>query len=57
MKAGNLSKARKERTRLDKRAIGDANAMKFGRTKEQKQADMKAQLAARAKLDGNKLDK
>ncbi|SDW34805.1 DUF4169 family protein [Litoreibacter albidus] len=57
MKAGNLSKARKERTRLDKRAIGDANAMKFGRTKEQKQADLKAQLAARAKLDGHKLDK
>jgi hypothetical protein len=57
MKAGNLSKARKERTRLDKRAIGDANAMKFGRTKAQKQADMKAQLAARAKLDGHKLDK
>jgi hypothetical protein len=57
MKAGNLSKARKERTRLDKRAIGDANAMKFGRSKEQKQADMKAQLAARSKLDGHKLDK
>ncbi|RLJ59980.1 uncharacterized protein DUF4169 [Litoreibacter meonggei] len=56
MKAGNLSKARKERTRLDKRAIGDANAMKFGRTKAQKQADMKAQLAARTKLDGHKLD-
>ncbi|SHE33891.1 protein of unknown function [Litoreibacter ascidiaceicola] len=56
MKAGNLSKARKERTRADKRAQGDANALKFGRTKVQKQADMKAQLAARTKLDGHKLD-
>lgn len=57
MKAGNLSKARKERTRAGKRVQGDANALKFGRTKEQKQADMKAQLAARTKLDGHKLDK
>jgi hypothetical protein len=57
MKAKNLSKARKERTRSDKRAQGDTNAFKFGRTKEQKQADMKAQLAAQTKLDGHKLDK
>lgn len=56
MKAGNLAKARKERTRLDKRAQGDANAAKFGRTKAQKQADMKAQQDARKKLDGHKTE-
>lgn len=56
MKSGNLSKARKENTRLEKRAEGDANAFKFGRSKAQKQADMKAQLDARKKVDDHKIE-
>jgi hypothetical protein len=50
----NLNRARKERARAGKSAKGDANALKFGRSRAEKQADAaRASLAAR-KLDGAK---
>lgn len=49
-----LSRARKQRDRMKKRAKADENAVKFGRSKARKQAE--AQQAARdaAMLDGHK---
>lgn len=40
----NLSKARKARTRADTRAQADANAVRFGRTKAERQIE-DAQIA------------
>ncbi|SOH95122.1 protein of unknown function [Monaibacterium marinum] len=47
----NLSKARKARTRADSRAQADANAVRFGRTKAERQIE-DAQIAkAKRNLD------
>jgi len=49
----NLSRFRKERARQDARAKADANAAKFGRTKEERALEeARAQKAARS-LDGH----
>ena len=49
----NLNRARKERARKAAKAEGDANAVRFGRTKAQKARDeAMAQKAARD-LDGH----
>ncbi|PQO22943.1 DUF4169 domain-containing protein [Rhodobacteraceae bacterium WD3A24] len=50
----NLRAARKARVRAEKRAAGDANAAKFGRTKaERARAEAEAK-AARARLDAHR---
>ena len=50
----NLGKVRKARARADRKASADENAVKFGRTKAEKQiARARAEKAARD-LDGKK---
>ena len=50
----NLGKVRKARARADKKARADENAVKFGRTKAEKQiAQARAEKAVRD-LDGKK---
>ena len=52
----NLNRARKTKTRVEKRKTADQNALKFGHTKgEKKQDDL---IAAKAKnsVDQHKLD-
>lgn len=53
----NLNRARKERARTAKRKTAEANAVKFGRTKDEKAAARAEQDRARAKLDGHERDK
>jgi hypothetical protein len=48
-KVTNLNQFRKARARDDKRAVADANAVKFGRTKAQR--DLEKARAAKAKRD------
>jgi hypothetical protein len=55
----NLTRARKTRTRDDKRQLADANAAKFGRTKAERvaakaQAEKAAQHVDQHRLDGDK---
>lgn len=50
----NLNKLRKARARQDKAARADENAVKFGRTKAEKQADHKVSEKATRDLDGHK---
>ncbi|QMU57734.1 MAG: DUF4169 family protein [Boseongicola sp.] len=52
----NLNKARKEHTRAASRKNADANALKFGRSKAQKQADTAALLKAQKQVDDHKRD-
>ncbi|MDF0602035.1 DUF4169 family protein [Psychromarinibacter sp. C21-152] len=52
----NLNKARKARARVKKRAQADENAVKFGRTRSQRQADDARTAAARARLDQHRRD-
>jgi hypothetical protein len=51
-----LSRARKDRERLKKRAEADANAAKFGRTKAQRARDDQTAEKARRDLDGHRKD-
>ena len=51
-----LSRARKARDRLKKRAEADANAVKFGRTKAQRAQDDQTADKARRDLDGHRKD-
>ena len=51
----NLRQARKDRDRADKRAKGDANAAKFGRSKAQRQAEADAAARAARHLDQHML--
>lgn len=52
----NLNKVRKSRARIEKRARADENALKFGRTKADKERD-KAQNARVTRLhDAHKRD-
>ncbi|MHA6344898.1 DUF4169 family protein [Roseivivax sp. CAU 1761] len=55
-KVTNLNQARKARARAQKRAAGDANAAKFGRSKAQRQREDDAAARARAHLDGHRRD-
>jgi hypothetical protein len=48
----NLRQARKAKARSDKAAAADANRVKFGRTKGQKQAEAAAEQKMRSVLDG-----
>lgn len=50
----NLNKLRKARARQEKAARADENAVKFGRTKAEKQADQKVSEKATRELDGHK---
>ena len=49
----NLNTARKQKARAEKRARADANAVKFGRTKAEKQLDKARADKARRALDGH----
>lgn len=51
-----LGKLRKQRARAQKVAQADANAVAFGRTKAQKEAERARRDAARNKLDGHRQD-
>ncbi len=56
-KVTNLNRARKEKARNEKRARGDANAAKHGRTKAQRALeDARADKSARD-LDGHRRDR
>ena len=52
----NLNKARKDRARAEKRAVADANAAKFGRSKAQKAVEKADKDRAANHLDGVKRD-
>ncbi|MCH2075405.1 MAG: DUF4169 family protein [Rhodobacteraceae bacterium] len=52
----NLNKARKARAKDEKRAKADANAVAFGRTKAEREADRASRDAQKAHLDGHKRD-
>ena len=53
----NLRTAKKQRERLKKRAEGDENAAKFGRTKGQREAEAAAAEKARRALDGHERER
>lgn len=50
----NLNKVRKARARAEKRALADQNAVKFGRSKIEKDADRSEVLRAARLLDAQK---
>jgi len=50
----NLNKARKSKTREKERQTADENAVKFGRTKAQKQREAAQAKKAKSQLDGHK---
>jgi len=52
----NLRQVRKARARMKKRAEGDENAAKFGRTKAAKTLAQARAAKARASLDAHKRD-
>ena len=52
----NLNQFRKQKARADKRAQGDVNSAKFGRTKAQKQAEDRDANRAKSHLDQHKID-
>ncbi|MBD3803507.1 MAG: DUF4169 family protein [Rhodobacteraceae bacterium] len=52
-KITNLNQFRKQRDRVKKRAQGDENAAKFGRTKAQKSLEAAREEKARRDLDGH----
>jgi hypothetical protein len=49
----NLRQIRKAKDRLKKQAQGDENAVKFGRSKDQRKAEEDAAAKARRDLDGH----
>ncbi|WP_136635666.1 DUF4169 family protein [Pseudooceanicola onchidii] len=53
----NLNRFRKEKTRADKRAKGDVNSAKFGRTKAEKQLTEAQREKDVRSLDGHKRDR
>lgn len=53
----NLSRIRKDKARADKRARGDANAAKFGRTKAERELTKAETDKAARHLDAHRLDK
>jgi hypothetical protein len=50
----NLNQFRKTKARSEKRAAGDANAAKFGRSKAQRQLEEAQAEKARAALDAHR---
>ena len=52
----NLNKARKAKSRTDARASAEANRVKFGRTKAEKDAGKAQKARAEKLLDGAKLE-
>lgn len=50
----NLNRFRKEKARAEKKARADENAVKFGRTKAQKQLDRAQAEKSARDLDGKK---
>lgn len=49
----NLNRIRKAKARTEKRAKADENAIRFGRSKAQKETDAKTADKARRDLDGH----
>ena len=52
----NLNRFKKEKARAAKKARADENAVKFGRTKAQKDAEAKLTELDKRRLDGAKRD-
>lgn len=52
----NLSRFRKSKARAEKRARGDENAARHGRSKAERDADARAAAKAKRDLDGHKRD-
>ncbi|MFK7940305.1 MAG: DUF4169 family protein [Roseovarius sp.] len=52
----NLNRFRKSKARAEKQARADENAVKFGRSKTQKQAEAKAAAQEISQLDHHKRD-
>ncbi len=52
----NLNKARKARDKIKKRVQADENAVKFGRTKDQKHHEQMQAEKAERDLDGHERD-
>ena len=52
-----LSKARKAKVRAEKDATAEANRVKFGRTKAEKQKSSAEKVLSDRKIDGHKRDK
>ncbi|MFC4670427.1 DUF4169 family protein [Seohaeicola nanhaiensis] len=50
----NLNQFRKQKARAEKRAQGDANAAKFGRTKSERDLETARKEKDRRDLDGHK---
>ena len=50
----NLNRVRKQKARAAKAANADANALRFGRRKAEKEADQRAKDLAAKHLDGHK---
>jgi phage protein D len=53
-KVVNLNKARKARARSQARATADANALRFGRTRSQREAEEQAATKAARTLDAHR---
>jgi len=49
-----LSKARKARARVEKEATAEANRIRFGRTKAEREKDEAIQALEARKIDGHK---
>ena len=56
MKPINLNQARKAKKRAEDKAKADANAVRFGRTKEQRKLDEARNAQAVTRLDQHKRD-
>ena len=54
MSVTNLNKARKARARKAASARADENAVRFGRTKAQKAADLKQKTQSASQIDAHK---
>ncbi len=52
----NLNRFRKQKARAEKKARADANALKFGRSKAEKQRDRSLRDKQARDLDGHKAD-
>jgi len=52
----NLNRFRKQKARAEKKARADANAVKFGRSKAEKQLDRSLRNKQARDLDGHKAD-
>lgn len=53
----NLKRARKQKARAEARAAGDANAARFGRSREQRTAEADAAERAARTLDQHRVER